>query len=89
MNPKTKREKEIDEALETLKRHEVSFYVHDDRDFLEEWIFELWKHNKVKPTKQNLKLAREKAIEYLNGESFELMEDAIEWVAEQQKGGAR
>jgi hypothetical protein len=77
----TKREKECRKAFNTLKKHNVSVFTLENKEFLEEWIFEQWEHNKLKPTPKNLKRVREKTMDYICSESWEIMQDAINYVA--------
>jgi hypothetical protein len=81
---KTKKEKEIQKALATLKRHNLSVFTYENKDFLEEWIFEYWEIKGLKPTKENLDRVREKAIEYICAESWDIMHEAIDWLATKQ-----
>ena len=80
----SKRDREIKRAIETLKKHNVSVFTLENNEFFEEWIFELWEHNNLKPTPLTLKRVREKAMEYILAESWEVMQDAIEYVATKQ-----
>lgn len=81
---KTKKEKEIQKALATLKKHKLSVFTYENKEFLEEWIFEYWEANGLKPTKENLDRVREKAIDYLCSESWDIMLNAIDFVAMKQ-----
>ena len=81
---KTKREKEIKKALAMLKRHNLSVFTYENKEFLEEWIFEYWETKDLKPTKKNLDRVREKAMEYVIAESFDIMHEAIDWLAMKQ-----
>lgn len=81
---KTKKEKEIKKALATLKRHNLSVFTYENKEFLEEWIFEYWETKDLKPTKKNLDRVREKAMEYVIAESFDIMHEAIDWLAMKQ-----
>jgi hypothetical protein len=83
---KTKKEKEIKKALAMLKRHNLSIFTYENKEFLEEWIFEYWKAKDLKPTKKNLDRVREKAMEYVIAESFasDIMYKAIDWLAMKQ-----
>ena len=80
----SKRDREIKRAIETLKKHNVSVFTLENDEFLEEWIFEQWEHNNLKPTPLTLKRVREKAMEYILAESWEVMQDAIDYVAIKQ-----
>lgn len=77
----TKRDKECRKAFNTLKKHNVSVFTLENKEFLEEWIFEYWDSNNLKPTNKNLKRVREKTMEYIMAESWEIMQDAIDYVA--------
>jgi hypothetical protein len=80
----TKRDREIKRAIETLKKHNVSVFTLENNEFLEEWIWEQWEFHGLKPTPLALKRVREKAMEYILAESWEVMQDAIEYVALRQ-----
>lgn len=81
MKTLTKRDKECRKAFNTLKKHNVSVFTLENKEFLEEWIFEYWDSNNLKPTNKNLKRVREKTMEYIMAESWEIMQDAIDYVA--------
>jgi hypothetical protein len=80
----TKRDREIKRAIETLKKHNVSVFTLENDEFLEDWIFEQWEVKNLKPTPLTLKRVREKAMEYILAESWEVMQDAIEYVSLRQ-----
>jgi hypothetical protein len=80
----SKRDKEIKRAIETLKKHSVSVFTLENKEFLEEWIFDEWQHHNLKPTQNNIIKVREKAIDYILSESWEIMQDAIGYVASKQ-----
>jgi hypothetical protein len=80
----TKRDREIKRAIETLKKHNVSVFTLENDEFLEEWILDQWEFHELKPTPLTIKRVREKAMEYILAESWEVMQDAIEYVALRQ-----
>jgi N-acetylglutamate synthase-like GNAT family acetyltransferase len=84
MTKTTKREKEIKRAYNTLLKHNISVFTLENKEFFEEWIFEQWQHHNLKPTAKNMKRVREKTMEYILSESWEIMQDAIEYVASKQ-----
>ena len=81
---KSNREKEIAKAYATLHKHKVSFITIEPNDYLQEPIYDCWKDFNVKPTKANIERAMTIAVDYLNAEYFELMEDSISRVANKQ-----
>ena len=84
MTKLTKREKEIKKAYNTLLKHNVSVFTLENKEFLEEWIYEQWKYHEIKPTVNNLKRARKIAMDFILAESWEIMEDAISTLASRQ-----
>jgi hypothetical protein len=80
-NKQTKRDKEINKAFNVLKKHGLGFVIIDNKDFTEEWIFDLWSHYRIKPTKKNVERAKLITTDYLESECFEAMQDAIEKLA--------
>lgn len=84
MTKPTKRDKEVKRAYNTLLKHNVSVFTLENKEFLEEWIFEQWQQHNLKPTLKNLKRVRLQAIEFMLAESWEVMQDAIEYVASKQ-----
>jgi hypothetical protein len=81
---KSKREQEIKKAYAILHRHKVSFVTIEPSDFLQFPAFDCWKDFNVKPTKKNVERAMTLAVDYLNSEYFELIEDSISRVANKQ-----
>jgi len=80
----TKRDREIKRAYNTLLKHNVSVFTLENKEFFEEWIFELWEAHGLKPTAKNMKLVREKAMDYIVAESWEIMQEAIADIAIKQ-----
>lgn len=81
----TKKDREIAHALSLLKKHNVSVFTLEDEDFTDEWALELWKHNKIAPTKETIKMAKNKAINYIYSEFMETIRDSIEYVGYRAK----
>lgn len=83
MKTKTKsnREQKIKQAYAILHKHKVSFISIELNDFLQEPIYDCWKDFDVKPTKKNIERDMTIAVDYLNSEYFELIEDSISRVA--------
>ena len=81
MQKLTKREREIKRAYNTLKKHNVSVFTLENKEFLEEWILEYWEIKGLKPTPKNIKRVRQKTMDYILAESWDIMQDAICYVA--------
>lgn len=84
MTKQTKRDKECIKAINTLKKHNVSVFTLENRHFLAEWISDQWETKGLKPTPKNIKRVREKTMDYIVAESWEVMQDAIDYVASKQ-----
>jgi hypothetical protein len=78
---KSNREQEIKQAYAILHKHKVSFITIEPNDFLQFPAYDCWKDFGIKPTKSNIERAMTIAVDYLNSEYFELIEDSISRVA--------
>jgi hypothetical protein len=86
---KTKKSKltgrqEIAQALVLLHHNNISVVTIADEDFLDHCIVDQWSRNGVKPTDENILRARVKALDYIQNEMYQIMKDAIEYVAMKQ-----
>jgi len=70
-------EQEIAKAFLILNKHNIACVSLHESDFAEPCFKEYWKRYKIKPTPENLKKAKEKAIEYFQHEQMDVMVDAI------------
>ena len=77
----TKKEKEIQDAYEVLKRNGIGIVSVENKDFTDEWILDNWTACGVEPTKENIELANGRATLNLTTEYWSALESAIEWVA--------